>query len=256
MPDEFGGVSVVALAVAVVAMGVSIVRTRQAPALLLSRKETLERRVAELEATVATLQRILLDKQNTIDQLIERLRILEQPAAQAPAPVPPVRLPVLVAVIGSDPALRVDLAALRDAESEGAFRLTRLVPATKAGLRRTLDRYRARGTPVAYLHFAVHSGPEGLALEDGMATPAWLSETLKSAQVALIAGCLGDEVGDMIGIVPAVVTLREEVSHEDAAQFARLFWSAVGRLGDAEAAFYDALRRAPQGISEFAELHI
>lgn len=258
--DDLGlnSASYLALGVALAAMGVALWRAQREGPRLLNREQELERRVRDLEATVATLQRLLLDKQQELDRLTERLRQLEQAAPSAPALATvaaerPKR--VLLAVVGQDPALLIDLAALRDVEANGRFRVTRLAPVTMAALKRLLDRYRSRGEPIEHVHMAVHAGPQGLLFGDGLATAAWLSETLKSVRVLLINGCQSDHVGDWIGVVPTVITMREDVEHTDAALFGRLFWSAVGEGMAAEDAYLEAIRRSPQGIGEFVELH-
>jgi hypothetical protein len=81
-----------------------------------------------------------------------------------------------------------------------------------------------------------------------------LSDNLKSVRVLLINGCNSDAVGDWVGVVPVVVAMREEIGHEDAALFARLFWVAIAGGASPEDAYYSARDRSPQGVSEFVEL--
>lgn len=253
-------VSVLALLVALGAVGVAFWRAKRSPALLMNREQALERRVAELESTVATLQALLYEKtqqngtlQAEVARLNERVRQLEK---LAPAPAVAAQHPeTLLAVIGEDPALRIDLAALREVERESNLRVSRVYPVTKVKLKATLDRYRVNGRPVRYVHMAVHAGPMGLAFQGETVDAAWLSENLKNVQVLLINGCQSDEVGDWIGVVPTVVTMREQITHEDAAQFAKLFWAAVASGVTPEDAYYQARDRAPQSVAEFVELN-
>ncbi len=223
-------------------------------------QDRLERQ--RLENTVTILQSMLYEKQTEIDNLRRdletarrRLAVLEvaskQPAVQR---VPGSEQPILLAVVGNDPALTVDLAALREVERSGNFRLSRLDGSTKADLKRTLDRYRSNRRPIRYVHMAVHAGPGGMMLAGELVTGAWLSENLKNVEVLVINGCQSADIGDQIGIVPAVVTMREDLAHEDAAQFARLFWTGIGEGMAPAAAFEDALRLSPQGVAEFAEM--
>ena len=252
--------SLLALLVALVAVFVAFWRAKRSPALLINREQALERRVAELESTVATLQSLLYEKTQQNGRLIaevamlnDRVRELERstPAVQAR----PAHPQTLLAVIGEDPALRIDLAVLREVERESALRVSRVYPVTKAKLKSTLDRYRVNGRPAEYVHMAVHAGPMGLAFQGEVVDAPWLSENLKSVKVLLINGCQSDEVGDWIGVVPTVVTMREAITHEDAAQFAKLFWSAVARGVAPEDAYYEARERAPQAVGEFVELN-
>lgn len=251
--------SLLALLVALVAVFVAFWRAKRSPALMVNREQALERRVAELESTVATLQALLYEKTQQNGKLLaevatlnDRVRELERtaPAVQARA-----AHPTLLAVIGEDPALKIDLAALREVERESTLRVSRVYPVTKARLKSTLDRYRVNGRPVEYVHMAVHAGPQGLAFQGEVVDAQWLSENLKSVKVLLINGCQSDEVGDWIGVVPTVVTMREAITHEDAAQFAKLFWAAIAAGTLPEDAYYLARERSPQGVSEFVELN-
>lgn len=251
--------SLVALLVALLAVFVAFYRAKRSPALLVSRERALEQRVAELENTVATLQALLYEKTQQNGKLLaeiatlnDRVRDLERTTLATARPAHP---QTLLAVVGEDPALRIDLAALREVESASALRVSRVYPVTKARLKQTLDRYRVNGRPVEYVHMAVHAGPQGLAFQGETVDAQWLSENLKSVKVLLINGCQSDEVGDWIGVVPTVVTMREAITHEDAAQFARLFWSAIAAGTSPEDAYYAARERSPQGVSEFVELN-
>lgn len=257
-------VSLLSLLVALAAMFLAFRRARHAPGLLINREQALERRVAELENTVATLQALLYEKtqQNgsllaQVSTLNDRVRELER-SSPPPPPVarpPAVHPQTLLALIGADPALKLDLAALREVERESDLRVSRVYPVTKSKLKRTLDRYRVNGRPVAYVHISVHAGPHGLAFDGETVDAQWLSENLKNVKVLLINGCQSDAIGDWIGVVPTVVTMREAITHEDAAQFAKSFWAAVAGGALPEDAYYQARDRAPQAVGEFVELN-
>jgi hypothetical protein len=163
---------------------------------------------------------------------------------------------VLLAGIGDDAMLEVDLAALRKVQTQTNLRLSRLLPVSKASLERTLDRHRAAGTPVKYLHLAIHSGPEGLVFSDGIASGLWLSQHLAGVEIAVLAGCSGDQVADLLGVVPAVISMREEVLNREASKFTALFWTAVGQGLNANEAFERAIKLAPTAVAEFVELHL
>lgn len=262
--NEWVGLSIVA--VAIIISG-AIWRQRTQPVSLSA--DELARRVAELErtvkaqdATIQTLLRSLSERDATIQRLNQRVAELErhQPlTASEPVQTDPPRtsdVPQLLVVLGSDPALRIDLDALRGIERAGKMTITRPYPDNMTGIRVVLDRWRNRGQAIRYVHFAVHSAPEGIEIgREELITPDWLSDNLKSVEVLFINGCRSDAVGDWIGVVPTVVTMREDVSHEDAAQFARLFWSAVADGVTPDEAYYQARDRAPQSVAEFVELN-
>lgn len=254
--------TILALVIGLTAMGLAIRRQRSQPAW--ERRETvLEMRVDELEtklrateATVATLQKLLYEKQQQIEKLQEQLRQLERGQVAEQAPAQGSQRRVLLVGVGPDSMLQDDLAQLRRVQAQTNVRISRLLPVSKASLERTLERHRAAGTPVKLLHLAVHSEPTGLQFADGLADGHWLSQHLAGVEVALLAGCNNDQVADLLRVVPAVVSMREEVANHDAAIFAGAFWMAVGQGMDVNEAFERALQRAPATVGEFVELHL
>lgn len=261
------------IAVGVIGVFGTIYRQRRMP--VPETRSDLERRIADLEetvkrqdemikrqdATITTLQNMLYKKQATEDQLMARIWQLEHPehalTAAAPAAAAPEgekRAPIL-ACVATGGKFEVDLAALRAVRTKTGLRFSRLYPVTLDSLERKLNRDRVNGTPVRYIHFAVDSGPEGLVFQDGIATGLWLSQRLSGVEVAVIAGCKSDVVGDLLGVVRAVVTMREEIRNSDAAVFTEVFWTGIGNGLTVDRAFEDALDRCPPEVAEFVELH-
>ena len=191
---------------------------------------------------IATLQAELIAAR-------ERIRFLEGQQAVKPVMAVVDDLPLMV-VIGDDPALVVDLVALRGAKG---LRVTRLLPATHGTLKATIERFRRQGKPLELVHFAVHAGPEGIEL-DRKVKPAELSELLRGVRVAVFMGCQTAEIGDFLAVIPAVVSFREVVPHDEAWQFSLLFWRAIGDGLLPAAAFDRAIERGPTAIGEYAEL--
>lgn len=225
-------------------------------ALYQSREQQLEARVALLERDIAGLQRMLTEKQTEIDRLKERLRQLEHGAvapAQTENPPQRQRKNVLVVGVGSDAALEVDLAALRGV---AGLQLAVLRNVSKSSLEALLERHRANGFPVRYLHLAVHASHEGLAFDDGLADGLWLSRHLAGVEVLVLAGCESDHVGDLLSVVPAVISMRDEIENRDASIFSRAFWTAIAQGLDVTAALDEALSRSPSQVSEMVELHL
>ena len=253
--DQF--VAYLAFAVGIGAMVLAIKKQRNTPSPTAAQLDTsdLQRKVALLERDVASLQRMLVEKQNEIDALNKRIRDLERGGPQD-APASNERRRVLLVGMGDDAMLQEDLAQLRRVQAQTNIRISRLLPVSKASLERTIERHRAAGTPVKLLHLAVHSGPDGLQFSDGVADGMWLSQHLSGVEIAVLAGCSNDTVADMLRVVPAVVSMREEVNNHDAAMFAGAFWLAVGQGMDASEAFERALQRAPAVVGEFVELHL
>jgi hypothetical protein len=222
----------------------------------ISAAEALTRRVKELELKITYLQeedirkgRMIFEMQTELVAARERIRFLEGQQVGKPAMAVIEEQPLMV-VIGDDPALLVDLAALRGARG---LRVTRLLPASYGTLKATIERFRRQGKALENIHFSVHSGPEGIQL-DRVVKPAELSELLRGVRVALFMGCTSTEIGDLLTVIPAVVAFREPVPHDEAWQFALLFWRAIGDGLLPAAAFDRAVERGPTAIAEYAEL--
>lgn len=252
--DQF--VAYLAFAVGIGAMVLAIKKQRNTPPAAQLDTSDLQRKVALLERDVASLQRMLVEKQNEIDALNKRIRDLERGGPQDSTPASNERRRVLLVGLGDDAMLQEDLVQLRRVQSQTNIRISRLMPVSRASLERTIERHRAAGTPVKLLHLAVHSGPQGLLFEDGIADGLWLSQHLAGIDIAMLAGCSNDTVADMLRVVPAVVSMREDVNNHDASLFSGAFWLAVGLGMDANEAFERALQRAPAVVGEFVELHL
>lgn len=221
-----------------------------------AQQEDLLRKVATLERDVAALQRMLVEKQNEIDALNKRIRELELGAGHMDTPANHERRRVLLVGISDGAMFQEDLAQLRRVQATTNIRISRLLPVSKASLERTIERHRAAGNPVELLHLGVHAGQQGLLFADGLADGMWLSQNLAGVKIAMLAGCECDQVADLLRVVPAVVSMREEVENRDASLFAGAFWMAVGLGLDANEAFERALQRAPASIGEYVELHL
>lgn len=248
--------TILAFVIGIVALALAVKRERSRPAVAIgaNKEQELLDQIGSLKRDIAGLQRMLVEKQREIDALSERIRQLERTSAPMDETIKPRR--VLLVGVGDDAMLQEDLAQLRRVQTQTDIRISRLLPVSKASLVRTLDRHRASGNPVRLLHLATHSGPQGLAFSDGIATGQWLSEHLGGVEVAVLAGCSGDQVADLLGVVPAVISMREDVDNRAASIFAGAFWLAVGLGMDANEAFERALQRAPATVGEFVELHL
>lgn len=230
---------------------------------------TTQGRSDELSNTVNTLLKKLNEQQREIDALKTQLasanaRIaeLEHLADVKPKPAPvAAEERVLLAVVGNEPGLKLDLAALREVESESGIVVTRCFPARFARFEATLNRYRAAGTPIKYVHFSVHAtagegaGTEGALFMDDVVSGERLSGVLNGVEVAFVAGCNAETLGDLMGVVPTVVTFKEDVGHEHAHLATKVFWLAIGRGLPGRAAYREARSRLPAEVAEYLELH-
>ncbi len=249
--------TIAALVFGVGAMVLAIKRERGRPvqAPVVNREQELLNRVSILERDITALQRMLTEKQNEIDRLTDRIRQLERDVTPAPAAAKPARArkELLAVGLGEDAMLETDLAALRGI---AAFQLAVMRNVKRADLEALLERHRANGSPVRLLHLAMHANHAGLAFSDGMADGLWLSRHLAGVEVLVLAGCESDRVADLLNVVPAVVSMRDEIDNRDASIFARAFWAAMGAGQDAQGAFDEALERSPSTVAEMVELHL
>jgi hypothetical protein len=155
----------------------------------------------------------------------------------------------------SGSALMLDLAALRAVRAATGLKFMRLLDATRPRFDNTLRRERGLGRPIELLHLALHASPAGVEFADGVAGGNWLSERLFGVRIMLLASCEGDSIGDWLGVVPHVITLSEEISHEDAAVLTQHFWHNIGRNMEPAAALDEALTHCPPAVSEYVIRH-
>jgi len=204
------------------------------------------KREAELQAAINALQALLLDKQNEVFALNERIRQLESRSSSARRP----RQSMVVAFT-EQKMLEEDLAALRGVT---AFRRDVIRDASKRDLRSLIDERRGQGQPVRYVHLAMHADEQGVAFADGLADGLWLSEALVGVEVLVIAGCKSTRAANLVGSVPIVVSMRADVDSGAARIFSRAFWGEIADGADPEDAFYAAVDRSPAGLGEMVEL--
>lgn len=156
----------------------------------------------------------------------------------------------LMLAVGSDPALRSDVDALRSVRGATGLEFIQLLNVSLAKLTTALARERANEQPVL-LHLAVHAGVEGVLLEEGWIPAAVLSGALTGVRVLVLASCNGSGILDGLRSIPFVVAIDAEITHEDASLFTRLFWSSVGKGMSPEKALRSVLPRLPNAVREF-----
>lgn len=233
----------------------------------------MEREMEDLKATVNTLRRQLDESDRRIKSLEAANRELTNSLEAAQRDLENTKKEItsmreqltrsrlestrrdLLVGVGPDSQLEIDLAVLRKVRTQTGLGFSRLLPVTFANLRNALSRARTAGRPIQYLHLAVHAGPSGVQFTDGIISGGRLSEILPDVEILLLAGCEAADVGDLLGVVPTVITMREVVTMRDAADFTYVFWREVGNGASGEDAFYAACEAVPT-VEEFAELHI
>ena len=90
---------------------------------------------------------------------------------------------------------------------------------------------------------------------DGGAGTAGGTGGAGAAGSSSLASCRGDSIGDWLGVVPHVITLSEDITHEDAAVLTQHFWHNIGLNLDPGAALDEALTHCPPAVSEYVVRH-
>jgi hypothetical protein len=155
----FDPFAIIAVIVGLVALVMAIKRDRRRP-VPLSKEVELTTRIVQLEHTVVTLQRLLYEKQTEIDVLTDRVRVLEKVIQITD--VPEGKRLVLLAGIGDDAMLEVDLAALRKVQSQTNLRLSRLLQVEEVDLKALASLVESDMALAAAVMKAVSSACEGL----------------------------------------------------------------------------------------------
>ena len=229
-----------------------------------SRETQLSNRITELEIhikrqdetiekqnnTIQALQTLLYEKQAKVEELTRRVLQLE--TNNVVKPPRPQRKPNLVVAVAESKQLQVDVAKLRGIKN---LQLSVINNASKGDIEVLLEERRSTGKPVRYLHIAAHSGPSGVALTGGVADGIWFSEQGKDIEILVIAGCKGYRIAPLLTTIPFVVTMRDEITNDDASTFSFHFWFAIAQEKDPEDAFFYALEHSNPVVSEMAEFH-
>lgn len=229
-------------------------------------------KIQELQATVNTLSearvrdaQLISDLQNQLRETQGQLRdaqarIRELEAKLLPAQGVPCAETArkLLAVVGSDPGLSFDLAALRAVETEGGLEVRRCRPASWERFKAIINRARIDSRPIEYVHFSLHATAENggaVLFEDGALNGEQLSSVLNGVKVVMVAGCNSDALGDLLRVAPAVVTYTEPITNKDAADVTRLFWLGIGEGQTPYEAYRATRRKVSADLGEFLEFH-
>ena len=200
------------------------------------------------------MKRILALESERAEWQIERQQYVTRAGVFAEMQVEPLK--VLV-VVGPDRELDRDLTVFRKLQAQKKLKFRRLRPASCNSLERYLERKRMDRHPVEYAHFSLHGNREGLLFNDGLIGGVKLSELVGGIKVLVLDSCEGDWIADLLGVVPFVISLMEEVEMHDAMLFGEAFWSELWTdPSDPEGAYERALDICPPVVGEFAELHV
>jgi hypothetical protein len=162
----------------------------------------------------------------------------------------------LLVLAGSGPEMQWEMAALREVRRATGLGFTRLAGVTKESFEREMLRARRRkGGGYTWLHMAAHGWPDGAQFAGEFAEGNWLSERLEGFEVALLAGCTTDAVGDWLAVIPHVVSFGENVSAGDAGAFTTGFWTCLAQGGTPDAAVDAGLKAALPYVAEYVVRH-
>jgi cell division protein FtsB len=200
------------------------------------------------------MKRVLILETERAEWQAERQHYTTQKCSSDACQVAPLKTLI---VIGPDRELDRDLTVFRKLQAQKKIKFRRLRPASSKSLERYLERKRMDKHPVEYAHFSLHGNHEGLHFNDGLMGGVKLSELLVGVRVLVLDSCEGDWVADLLGVVPFVISLMEEIEMHDAMLFGEAFWSELwADPSDPEGAYERALDICPPVVGEFAELHV
>lgn len=189
------------------------------------------------------------DTKSLRDELNEMRRDLPSPEISSP------RRRVLIAVVGTKGVgLEMDLASLRAVQMASGLEFERVLDADPDKFKKVMDRARMQRYQT-YVHLAIRSDKNGYQFGDEIVDAEWMSGVLGGVLVLVVAGAESDWVGDLLGVVPYVVTMSEEVNQRDAAAFARAFWTEIGKGIGPQRALNLALQRSPATMQEYVVRH-
>jgi hypothetical protein len=196
------------------------------------------RRIRELEKTLTTLR-----------TKIQEMEIKPLSSAKAS----PYHVPLLH-IVGSWEFGEADAKALRRAQ----VRFKRIQGATLELIDAELRRRRLSDSLYMWVLISAHMGPEGVFLEslEEVVPPDWWNENLIGVEVVFLNGCKSLVIADnLVGLVPAVISLGDNVTDVDATAFAFAFWRRMKEGETAGHAFRAAIDDVPQ-VAEFADIRI
>jgi hypothetical protein len=189
------------------------------------------------------------DTKSLRDELNELRRDLPSPEITSP------RRRVLIAAVGTRGlGLELDLASLRAVQMATGLEFERVLDSDPEKLKKVLDRARMQRYQT-YLHLAIRADKDGYQLGNEIVDAEWMSSVLGGVLIIVVAGAESDWVGDLLGVVPYVITMSEGVAPRDAAAFARAFWTEVGNGLGPQRALNLALQRSPATMREYVVRH-
>lgn len=209
-------------------------------------KERYEQRIRELERRIDFLV-------GELQRAGIRIRDLEHEHSHPPAPVAIVdSLPVkpLVLVVGDSKQFgESDRQAIRRAN----IPFHRILAATKADVSSFIRGQRQNGTLPPWMHISAHASPDGVALVDGNADPAWWHEQVQGMSLVFLAACKTARVADALAGMVTVVFVYEDIGDQDASDFTYAFWRRMHEHGDPVKAYRQAVIEAPS-VAEFTDI--
>ena len=140
-------------------------------------------------------------------------------------------------------SLRRSLVAFKRLENPTAYEISREMT------RRRLD-----GTLYKWVHISSHMGESGISLDGVVLTPEALSEIMVGIELLFLAGCKSVSIADrIIGIVPVVISIREDVPNEVAGDFTYAFWREMVATDNIDHSYSKAVDDVPD-IKEYVDI--
>lgn len=192
-------------------------------------------------------------------QFEDRMTVLwDRLIVSKPIPASDVYRESTLIVIGPDPALMIDIAALRRA----GVRFHRVTNVTKKSFEAAINRRRKTGQMYRFVVISSHAEENSIEFSDGAVDGDWLSNRMSGVECLIVLGCSASGIGDWVGgISDYVITFGEPVSAStnpvlnDVNIFIEQFFRLIDEDVSIFDAYYQALDKSPSWLSEIAEIH-
>lgn len=130
----------------------------------------------------------------------------------------------------------------------------RLIDGTFSSLKEEMQRKRSEGRQYKVVHISSHAGKDGVQFSDGVYGGAALSEIVLGVDLLFLASCSNVTIADeILGIVPNIIVVYEQVDTNDMESFVYEFYNALKNDFDILKSFNVAIQRTP-AVAEFVDV--
>lgn len=213
---------------------------------------SLETEILLWKEKVSELQKELLEERRRSSLLLEELNKLKSRVTNLEDFNDTIMLTkekATLLVMGDSQFGMADRNALRRA----GIRFHRLVDGSFSSLREELQRKRSEGRQYKVIHISSHANETGIQFSDGKYSGRDISDILDGVELLFLASCSNVNLSDnILGIVPNIVVVYEEVDTNDMESFVYEFYNELKVDFNILRSFNAAVAKVPS-VSEFVD---